>query len=184
MRGSACVEVMNHLAWKRPVSSEACRGLHTAGGSLFVVPVLVQCPGLSGKRRHCQFELEDGYSASRHVVLEDTPSDLVTPPVLPVQMPATQTATSHDRLLSSTYCHTSYHFAHFVPIVIERRDTEMVRFIRVISSENLGGLSTGVSETVFFSGDTSVTRRELEFLDRDQMSLSSFISAGGRRLRR
>ena len=35
---------------------------------------------------------------SRHVVLEDTPSDLVTPPVLPVQMPATQTlpTVSHD----------------------------------------------------------------------------------------
>ncbi|RVW80635.1 hypothetical protein CK203_044314 [Vitis vinifera] len=36
---------------------------------------------------------------SRHVVLEDTPSDLVTPPVLPVQMPATPTShtTSHDQ---------------------------------------------------------------------------------------
>ncbi|XP_010662291.1 uncharacterized protein LOC132252716 [Vitis vinifera] len=36
---------------------------------------------------------------SRHVVLEDTPSDLVTPPVLPVQMLATQTlpTISHDR---------------------------------------------------------------------------------------
>ncbi|RVW28300.1 hypothetical protein CK203_099934 [Vitis vinifera] len=36
---------------------------------------------------------------SRHVVLKDTPSDLVTPPVLPVQMPATQTlpTISHDR---------------------------------------------------------------------------------------
>ncbi|XP_010644038.1 uncharacterized protein LOC104877469 [Vitis vinifera] len=35
---------------------------------------------------------------SRHVVLEDMPSDLVTPPVLPVQMPATQTlpTVSHD----------------------------------------------------------------------------------------
>ncbi|RVW50274.1 hypothetical protein CK203_081174 [Vitis vinifera] len=35
---------------------------------------------------------------SRHVVLEDTSSDLVTPPVLPVQMPATQTlpTVSHD----------------------------------------------------------------------------------------
>ena len=29
---------------------------------------------------------------SRHVVLKDTPSDIVTPPVLPVQMPATQTS--------------------------------------------------------------------------------------------
>ena len=28
---------------------------------------------------------------SRHVVLEDTSSDIVTPPVIPVQMPATQT---------------------------------------------------------------------------------------------
>ena len=36
---------------------------------------------------------------SRHAVLEDTPSDLVTPPVLPVQMPATQTlhAISYDQ---------------------------------------------------------------------------------------
>nr|CAN70565.1 hypothetical protein VITISV_035222 [Vitis vinifera] len=35
----------------------------------------------------------------RHVVLEDTPSDLVTPPVIPVQMPATQTlhTISRDR---------------------------------------------------------------------------------------
>ncbi|KAL6326066.1 hypothetical protein AAG906_000941 [Vitis piasezkii] len=24
----------DHLAWKRPVSSEACRGLHTTGGSI------------------------------------------------------------------------------------------------------------------------------------------------------
>ena len=36
---------------------------------------------------------------SRHAVLEDTPSDIVTPPILPVQMPATQTlhATSCDQ---------------------------------------------------------------------------------------
>ena len=36
---------------------------------------------------------------SRHVVLEDMPSDLVTLPVLPIQMPATQTldTTSHDQ---------------------------------------------------------------------------------------
>ena len=37
---------------------------------------------------------------SRHVVLEDTSFDLVTPPVLPVQMPATQTlhTISHDQV--------------------------------------------------------------------------------------
>ncbi|RVW39428.1 hypothetical protein CK203_106565 [Vitis vinifera] len=58
-----------------------------------------------------------------------------------------------------------------------RRDTEMVRFIRVISSENLGGLSTGVFEQYSFSGDTSVTRRELEFLRQgSDESVSSFIS--------
>ncbi|RVW65724.1 hypothetical protein CK203_057693 [Vitis vinifera] len=36
---------------------------------------------------------------SRHVVLEDTPSDIVTPPVIPVQMPTTQTlhTISHDQ---------------------------------------------------------------------------------------
>lgn len=35
---------------------------------------------------------------SSHVVLEDTPSDIVTPPVIPVQMPATQAlpTASHD----------------------------------------------------------------------------------------
>ena len=38
---------------------------------------------------------------SRHVVLEDTSFDLVTPPVLPVQMPATQTLpiVSHDHVV-------------------------------------------------------------------------------------
>lgn len=38
---------------------------------------------------------------SRHVVLEDTPSDIVTPPVILVQMPATQTlhTISHDRVV-------------------------------------------------------------------------------------
>ena len=36
---------------------------------------------------------------SRHVVLEDTPFDSVPPPILPVQMPATQTlhTISHDQ---------------------------------------------------------------------------------------
>ncbi|RVW37109.1 hypothetical protein CK203_084554 [Vitis vinifera] len=89
----------DHLARKRPVSSEACRGLRTAGGGLFVVPVLVQCPGLSGIEVDSYLcAAIDGFTPSRHVVLEDTPSDLVTPPVLPVQMPATQTlpTVSHD----------------------------------------------------------------------------------------
>ena len=38
---------------------------------------------------------------SRHVVLEDMPSDLVTPPILPVQMPSTQTlpTVSHDQTI-------------------------------------------------------------------------------------
>ncbi|RVW71075.1 hypothetical protein CK203_061493 [Vitis vinifera] len=56
----------DHLAWKRSISSEACRGLRTVGGGLFVVLVLVQCPGLSGIEVDSgidQFELEDGYSA-------------------------------------------------------------------------------------------------------------------------
>ena len=37
---------------------------------------------------------------SRHVVPEDTPSDLVPPPPLPVQIPATQTlhTISHDQV--------------------------------------------------------------------------------------
>ena len=36
---------------------------------------------------------------SRHVVLEDMPSDIVMPPVISVQMPATQTlhTISHDQ---------------------------------------------------------------------------------------
>ncbi|RVW70637.1 hypothetical protein CK203_056497 [Vitis vinifera] len=65
----------DHLAWKRPVSLEACRGLRTAGGM--------------------------DSQPSRHVVLEDTPSDIVTPPVIPVQMPATQTLpiVSHDHVV-------------------------------------------------------------------------------------
>ncbi|RVW26753.1 hypothetical protein CK203_055467 [Vitis vinifera] len=82
----------DHLAWKCPFSSEECRRLRTVGGSLFVVPVLVQCLGLSWRKVDSyhrvavngftvgfgwsayhfygfdlggidQFELDDGYSA-------------------------------------------------------------------------------------------------------------------------
>ncbi|RVW28282.1 hypothetical protein CK203_099932 [Vitis vinifera] len=165
---------------------------------------------------------------SRHVVLKDTPSDLVTPPVLPVQMPATQTlpTISHDRAavvppivtpvtivedprsrmdrleqrirrmrdldemiswddlddvpvatlpvgfrmpdierytgvgcprihlrLYSTVMRAlgldEAQLLTLFPLSLSGHDTEMVRFIRDISSENLGGLSTGVFETVF-----------------------------------
>ncbi|RVW32222.1 hypothetical protein CK203_080078 [Vitis vinifera] len=152
---------------------------------------------------------------SRHVVLEDTPSDIVTPPVIPVQMPATQTlpTVSHDHVVVIPPMVTPVTViedpcsrmdrlerrirqmrdldemiswddpgdvpvatlpvgtvAHFVPIVIERRDTEMVRFIRVISSENLGGLSTGVSETVFLQREKAAEMIERP-IERDQMSM-------------
>ncbi|RVW36246.1 hypothetical protein CK203_107285 [Vitis vinifera] len=131
---------------------------------------------------------------SRHVVFEDTPSDLVTPPVLLVQMPVAQTlhTISHDQAVVIPPIVTSVtivedprshmdrlerrikqmrdpnemiswddiddvpmatlpmrHNCSLCSIVIERHDTEMVRFIRVISLENLGGLSTGVFETIF-----------------------------------
>ncbi|KAL6324413.1 hypothetical protein AAG906_013017 [Vitis piasezkii] len=71
----------DHLAWKRPIFSEVCRGLRTTDGSLFIVPVLVQCLELTAidgfmvdfnwSAYHLcgfdsggidQFELEDGYS--------------------------------------------------------------------------------------------------------------------------
>ncbi|RVW76145.1 hypothetical protein CK203_044290 [Vitis vinifera] len=146
---------------------------------------------------------------SRHVVLEDTPSDIVTPPVLPVQMPATQT--SHDQVAVIPPIVTPVTIIEDprsrmdrleqrirqmrdpdemipwddpgdVPVAtlpigfrmpdIERytgvrcppADTEMVRFIRVISSENLGDLAQEFLRQYSFSGDTSVTRRELESL--------------------
>ncbi|RVW67563.1 hypothetical protein CK203_062341 [Vitis vinifera] len=36
----------DHLAWKHPVSLEACRGLRTAGGSIFWCPVWIRLRGL------------------------------------------------------------------------------------------------------------------------------------------
>ncbi|RVW28228.1 hypothetical protein CK203_083690 [Vitis vinifera] len=120
---------------------------------------------------------------SRHVVLEDTPSDLVTPPVLPVQMPATQTLEQRIRQMRDPDEMISWDDPDDVPVAtlpvgfrmpdIERytgvgcppADTEMVRFIRVISSENLGGLSTGVSET---GEGCEMIERPTE---RDQMSM-------------
>ncbi|RVW35109.1 hypothetical protein CK203_085922 [Vitis vinifera] len=131
---------------------------------------------------------------SRHVVLEDTPSDIVTPPVLPVQMSATHTlpTVSHDHAVVVPPIATpvtivedprsrmdrlerrigqmrnpdemfSWGDPNDVPVAtlpvgfrmpdIERYTgvgcPQMVRFIRDISSGNLGGLSTGVFETVF-----------------------------------
>ena len=44
---------------------------------------------------------------SKHVVLEDTPSDIVMPPIIPVQMPATQTLRT-----------TSYGQAAVVPPIV------------------------------------------------------------------
>ncbi|RVW83604.1 hypothetical protein CK203_039337 [Vitis vinifera] len=153
---------------------------------------------------------------SRHVVLEDTPSDIVMPPVISVQMPATQTlhTISHDQaaivpsivtpvtivedlrsrmdrierrigqmrdpdemiswddpddVLYSTVMRAlgldEAQLLTLFPLSLSGRDTEMVRFIRVISSENLGGLSTGVSET----GEAAeMIERPTE---RDQMSM-------------
>ncbi|RVW78758.1 hypothetical protein CK203_059330 [Vitis vinifera] len=165
---------------------------------------------------------------SRHIVLEDTSSDLVTPPVLPVQMSATHTlhTISHDHAVVippivtpvtiiedprsrmdrleqrirqmrdpdemiswddpddvsvatlpvgfrmpdiERYTGVGCPRIH-LRLYDTRRDTEMVRFIRVISSENLGGLSTGVSETGIPSAVIRALHVEsLSFLDRDQM---------------
>ncbi|RVW58595.1 hypothetical protein CK203_114024 [Vitis vinifera] len=88
MRGSACVEVMTTLHGSAPSLRRRAEGCVSPEGtiasardplksihihleppsprrSLFVVPVLVQCPGLSGRliRGIDQFELDDGYLA-------------------------------------------------------------------------------------------------------------------------
>ncbi|RVX14795.1 hypothetical protein CK203_012029 [Vitis vinifera] len=152
---------------------------------------------------------------SRHVVLEDTPSDLVTPLVIPVQMPATQTlhTISRDRaavvppivtpvtIIEDPHSRMdrlerrigqmrdpdemiSWDDPDDVPVAtlpvgfrmpdIERYTgvgcPQMVRFIRVISSENLGGLSTGVSETVFIRWEKAAEMIERP-TERDQMSM-------------
>ncbi|KAL6310880.1 hypothetical protein AAG906_018036 [Vitis piasezkii] len=68
MQGSTCVEVMTTLHGSTPSlrrrGSLKSTHIHLEPPSprrgLFVVPVLVQCPGLRGID---QFELEDGYSA-------------------------------------------------------------------------------------------------------------------------
>ncbi|RVW28183.1 hypothetical protein CK203_113827 [Vitis vinifera] len=102
----------DHLAWKRPVSSEACRGLRTAGGTPFLH--VGASEGLQSLFSYNSdpvfplFSLQLRVLGDRPILgsvpwvewdREDTPSDIVTPPVLPVQMPATQTlhATSHDQ---------------------------------------------------------------------------------------
>ncbi|RVW31369.1 hypothetical protein CK203_114190 [Vitis vinifera] len=185
----------DHLAWKRPVSSEACRGLRTAGGSdpvfplfslqlrvlgdrsLFVVPVLVQCPGLT----------------SRHVVLEDTPSDLVTPPVLPVQMPATQTLERRIRQMRDPDEMISWDDPDDVPVATLPVDEAQLLTLFPLSLSGMtqrwyASLESSRRRTwedlaqeflrqYSFSGDTSVTRRELEFLRQgSDEPVSSFIS--------
>ncbi|RVW98869.1 hypothetical protein CK203_033828 [Vitis vinifera] len=171
---------------------------------------------------------------SRHVVLEDTPSDLVTPPVLPVQMPATQTlpTVSHDHaavippMVTPVTVIEDPHSLATLPVGFRMPDIERYTGVGcprihlrlystvmralgldevqlltlfplslsgmtqrwyaslgVISSENLGGLSTGVSETVFIRLVIRALHVEsLSFLDRDQMSLFLLLSlVGGRK---
>ncbi|RVW73138.1 hypothetical protein CK203_060274 [Vitis vinifera] len=118
-RGSACVEVMTTLhgstssIWRRVEGCVPPEGTITFVRdplkSLFVVPVLVQCPGLSWREVDSYHRAAiDGFmisfdwmdtQQSRHAVLEDTPSDLVPPSPLLVRMLATQTlhTISHDQ---------------------------------------------------------------------------------------
>ncbi|RVW85543.1 hypothetical protein CK203_044082 [Vitis vinifera] len=84
MRGSACVEVMTTLHGSARLFRGVQRVAYRRRGSV--------CRPSLGSVPWVEWE-------SRHVVLEGTPSDIVTPPALPIQMPATQTlhTISHDR---------------------------------------------------------------------------------------
>ncbi|RVW46955.1 hypothetical protein CK203_074433 [Vitis vinifera] len=127
----------------------------------------------------------------RHVVLEDTPSDLVTPPVLPVQMPATQTlpTVSHDHatvippMVTPVTVIEDHRSLATLPVGFRMPDierytgvgcprihlrlysTRWYASLESSSSENLGGLSTGVSET---EKAAEMIERPTE---RDQMSM-------------
>ncbi|RVW81563.1 hypothetical protein CK203_049478 [Vitis vinifera] len=244
----------DHLAWKRPVSSEACRGLRTAGGSDPVFPlfslqlrvlgdrafrshflarhtftllsltryfgicsliIFLHCTPITGSVPHSlfdpwfdfqldahifiterftvsfdwlayrfcgfdsggidQFELEDGYSANASytdVAYSHDHAAVIPPlshqlPLLRILFSYVWTDSSRIRQMRDPDEMISWDDPDDVPVAtlpvgfrmpdierytgldVLRHDTEMVRFIRVISSENLGGLSTGVSETVF-----------------------------------
>ncbi|KAL6326311.1 hypothetical protein AAG906_005505 [Vitis piasezkii] len=166
---------------------------------------------------------------SRHVVHEDTPSDLVTPPVLPAQMPATQTLHDQTTVIPPTMRDPdemiSWDDPDDVPVAtlpVGFRMPDIERYtgvgcprihLRLYSTVMRAlGLDEAQLLTLFplslsgmtqrwyasletsrrrtwedlaqeflrqysFSGDTSVTRRELEFLRQgSDESISSFIS--------
>ncbi|RVW61867.1 hypothetical protein CK203_065587 [Vitis vinifera] len=140
---------------------------------------------------------------SRNVVLEDTPSDIVTPPVLPVQMPATQTSptVSHDHAaMRDPDEMIPWDDLDDVPVAILPvgfRMPDIERYtgvgcprihLRLYSTRWYASLESSRRRTwedlaqeflrqYSFSGDTSVTRRELESLRQgSDESVSSFIS--------
>ncbi|RVW40684.1 hypothetical protein CK203_101640 [Vitis vinifera] len=128
---------------------------------------------------------------SRHVVLEDTPSDLVTPPVLPVQMPATQTlpTVSHDHAAVIppivTPVTNEAQLLTLFPLSLSGMTQRWYASLESSRRRTWEDLAQEFLRQYSFSGDTSVTRRELEFLRQgSDESVSSFISAGGRRLQR
>ncbi|RVX07185.1 hypothetical protein CK203_053528 [Vitis vinifera] len=70
MRGSACVEVMTTLHGSAPVSSEACRGLRTAGGDRTFVPCL-DIPLWIRAEEEC-FQDQDFYSQSGYSFVDQS----------------------------------------------------------------------------------------------------------------
>ncbi|RVX20584.1 hypothetical protein CK203_002637 [Vitis vinifera] len=130
---------------------------------------------------------------SRHVVLEDTPSDLVTPPVLPVQMPATQTlpTVSHDHaavippivtpvtIIEDPHSHEAQLLTLF-PLSLSGMTQRWYASLESSRRRTWEDLAQEFLRQYSFSGDTSVTRRELEFLRQgSDESVSSFLSLEG-----
>ncbi|KAL6329754.1 hypothetical protein AAG906_035402 [Vitis piasezkii] len=127
---------------------------------------------------------------SRHVVLEDTPSDLVTPPVLPVRMPL---QILYDRL-------SPFHpLSHELPLALGLDEAQLLTLFPLslsgMTQRWYASLETSRRRTwedlaqeflrqYSFDGDLAL-RESLSFLDRDRMSLFLLLSlVGGRRLRR
>ncbi|RVX15541.1 hypothetical protein CK203_009065 [Vitis vinifera] len=204
----------------RPLSVESLRDF-TIGTpwdveGLFVVPVLVQCPGLSGKRLIRgidQFELEDGYSAeSAFTIVEDPRSrmdrlerrirqmrdpdemiswddpDDVPVATLPVgfRMPDIERYTGvgcpriHLRLYSTVMRALGLDEAQLLtlfPLSLSGMTQRWYASLESSRRRTWEDLAQEFLRQYSFSGDTSVTRRELEFLRQgSDESVSSFIS--------
>ncbi|RVW40281.1 hypothetical protein CK203_082770 [Vitis vinifera] len=160
MRGSACVEVMTTLHGSAPSLRRRAEVAYRRRGSI-CSPSLGSVPWVEWERGIDQFELEDGYSAD-YTDLHATSHDqaaVIPPIVTPVTIIEDPRSHSYEGLgLDEAQLLTLF------PLSLSGMTQRWYASLESSRRRTWEDLAQEFLRQYSFSGDTSVTRRELEFL--------------------